>query len=251
MTYKDKIQIGDATLYLGDCLDILPTLDKVDCVVTDPPYGTTKNEWDNKLNLEILWNHFKSICKNNCAYIFTASQPFTTDLINSNRAWFKYEWIWDKINRYSNFLDSNIKPMKRHENIIIFYDNQPIFNKQCGTGKPYKAKRSGKLYEGFGEYSNINGENFGSRNPYSIIHIKADKKDNKHPSQKPVELMEYLSLTYTNEQETILDPFMGSGTTGVAALKLGRKFIGIEIDETYFKIAVERISKEANQLKMF
>jgi len=250
----EPVIIGDAELWLGDCLDILPTLGKVDAVITDPPYGITQCEWDIMPNLKKLWDGLKLIGKDNCAYVFTASQPFTTDLINSNRAWFKYEWIWEK-NKAVGFLDCRIKPMKLHENIIIFYQETPCYNPQFYFGEPYIRGYVDRTPTSKGVYGNtkpsfVSSED-GSRFPKSIIKDIGVEQRTEHPSQKPIALMEYLIRTYSNESDTILDPFMGSGTTGVAALKLGRKFIGIEISEQYFDIACNRIETEYNQLKLF
>lgn len=240
-------------LYCGDCLEILPLLnDKVDLVLTDMPYGITNCEWDNVPDLKKLWNILKKISKYNTVYVFTASQPFTTDLINSNRKWFKYEWIWDKC-QPTNFFLVKKQPMKVHENILIFYNKFNIYN----------SINENKTINRFGNDSPSKSECYGSKGinykinvgyPRTIIKFRKynnlDKKGNLHPTQKPDELFEYLLITYSNRNQLILDPFLGSGTTAVACEKLNRRWIGIEISEKYCSIAKKRIEAEASQIKM-
>jgi site-specific DNA-methyltransferase (adenine-specific) len=224
-------------LFCGDCLEIMPTLtDKVDAIITDLPYGTTACAWDEVIPFTPMWAEVKRILKPNGVFVTTASQPFTSKLIMSNLEWFKYCWVWNK-SLMGNFLLAKIQPLKIHEDICIFSQNGHIFNPIMTRGK-YRAKGGGR--------SNIwnmpittqtkNNEYY----PVSILDISNAIRQN-HPTQKPVSLYEYLILTYTNPDNTILDICMGSGTTGVACVNLGRNFIGIEKDPGYFKIAEKRI----------
>lgn len=236
-------------LMQGDCLELMKRIPdgSVDMILCDLPYGTTACSWDSIIPFEPLWEQYRRVIKRNGAIVLTASQPFTTALIASNYEMFKYCWVWDKVNRYTGALQSNKRPMRRHEDVVIFYQNQPTYNKQFRQGKPYSVKRTG----GHGEYhgdAHLDqvriGVNDGNHNPCSVLEIKGDVKTEMglHPTQKPVALMEYLIKTYTNPGETVLDNCMGSGTTGIACKNTGRKFVGIEKDQTYFKLAHDRIN---------
>ena len=232
-------------LMQGDCLERMKEIPSgcVDMVLTDPPYGTTACKWDSIIPLEPMWEQLKRITKPNGAIVMTASQPFTTTLIASNMKMFKQCLVWKK-NVASNFLNANRMHLMRHEDVVVFYGKQPVYNKQFSTGKAYTQKRSGMDDSG-DCYGSINKRtdthNEGKRNPISVIEF--DRETGRHPTQKPVALMEYLIKTYTNEGETVLDFTMGSGTTGVACANLNRDFIGIEKDLAYFNIALERIEK--------
>lgn len=232
-----------ADLMRGDCLERMKEIetDSVDMILTDPPYGTTQCKWDSIIPLDLMWEQLKRIIKPDGIIVMTASQPFTTILIGSNLKMFKDCLVWKK-NVASNFLNANRTHLKRHEDICIFYKKQPTYNKQYIKGKPYENKRSG-IDDGGDCYGKIkkrtNTKNEGKRNPISVLEF--DRETGLHPTQKPVALMEYLIKTYTNENETVLDFTMGSGTAGVAAKNLGRNFIGIELDADYFNIATDRI----------
>jgi site-specific DNA-methyltransferase (adenine-specific) len=246
------------TLHLGDCLDLLSTLEagSVDAIIADLPYGTTACKWDAVIPFEPMWREFRRVTKPNAAIVLTASQPFTTTLIASNIKDFRYCWVWDKVNKCTGALNANRMPMKRHEDIAVFYQASPTYNKQplmkprIGGGKGGKF---GKVYAG-DETPRIGGSVRATiedvpHNPVSILSIKAAGNNNQnglHPTQKPVALMEYLIRTYTNEGEVVLDPTMGSGTTGVACVNTGRRFIGIERDAGYFAIAQRRITEAQN-----
>lgn len=239
-----RLDIKGATLYRGDCLEVMEEIPdgSVDLVLTDPPYGTTACKWDAVIPLDAMWTQLKRIIKPNGATVMTASQPFTSALVMSNPKTFKYCWVWDKVNRYTGMLNANRMPLRRHEDVVVFYSKPPTYNKQWREGKPYNVKRTGE-YSGLGEHHAVNGVNEGKHNPCTILDIKADNKLEMglHPTQKPVALMEYLIKTYSNPGDTVLDFTMGSGTTGVACVNLGRKFIGIERDEQYHAIAAARI----------
>ena len=237
-------------LHLGDCLDVMQGIPdgSVDMVMTDPPFGTTACKWDSVIPFEPMWAQLKRITKPNGAIVLMASQPFTSSLIMSNVAMFRYEWIWDKVNKYTGALNANKMPMKRHENIAVFYSKLPAYNKQFRSGKPFNSKNNGGhgVHTVYGKGAESRQTiNTGNHNPCSVLQIKGDNKKEAglHPTQKPVALMEYLIRTYTNPGETVLDFTMGSGTTGVAAANTGRRFIGIEMDADYFTIAQARIRK--------
>jgi DNA modification methylase len=230
-------------LLLGDCLEILPTLsdNSVDMVLVDLPYGTTACKWDSIIPLDKLWEQYNRICKENGAMVFTAAQPFTTILAASNIDNFRYEWIWEKP-QGTNPMNSKVMPLKSHENILVFYRKKCTYNPQMWYSTPYSGFSSNvsKIGEVYGSAQSKHRHNpEGSRYPKTILKFRQEK--GLHPTQKPVALMEYLIKTYTNPDDVVLDNTMGSGTTGVAAVQSGRDFIGIEMDEEYYKIAKERI----------
>ena len=246
-------------LRLGDCLEIMKTIEdnSIDAIICDLPYGTTACKWDSVIPFEPLWKQYKRIIKDNGAIVLFGSQPFTATLVNSNTKMFKYEVIWEK-DKASNFMLAKRQIQKYHENILIFYDKQCTYN-------PIKWKSNkisnigGKSRKRFKEGSVVGNVKIDRyipssklRYPKSIIKVntpKANDKDNKclHPTQKPLELLEYLVKTYTNKNDTILDNTMGSGTTMLACKKLGRNGIGIEKEEKYFKIAQERVNSFAQE----
>jgi len=236
-------------LMQGDCLEIMPTLadGSVDMILADPPYGTTACKWDSVIPLEPMWEQLKRVIKPNGAIVMTASQPFTTTLIASNMAMFKYCWVWEK-SKATGHLNAKRRPLVKHEDIVVFYTNQPTYNPQglIKKDKPTVSKgnrgnkgsgSSGECY-GLADKDAIQAH---TNYPLSITKHKVDMKAKFHPTQKPVALMEYLIKTYTDEGETVLDFAMGSGTTGVACANLGRDFIGIEMDLDYFNIALTRL----------
>jgi DNA modification methylase len=240
----------DVQLYLGDCLEIMKNISdaSIDLLLVDLPYGTTACKWDSIIPLEDLWKHYNRICKKNAAMVFTAAQPFTTILGASNIENLRYEWIWEK-SQGTNPMNAKIMPLKSHENILVFYRERPVYNPQMWLGKPYSgfSSETAKIGEVYGKAQSKHRDNpEGTRYPKTIIKCKQEK--GLHPTQKPVDLMEYLIKTYSNENDIVLDNTMGSGTTGVAAVKNGRNFVGIEKDDVYFKIASERISAEKNKI---
>ena len=228
----------------GDCLELMKDIpDKsIDAIIADLPYGTTACKWDTIIPFEPLWEQYERVIKDNGVIALTASQPFTTKLINSNINLFKYESIWEK-SKATGFALCNKRPMKAHENVCIFYKKQPTYNPQKTEGKPYKQKLGTQESKEFSTGTKRNDNTTGLRYPRSVVYFKTAESEKKqvHPTQKPVALFEYLIKTYTNEGETVLDNTMGSGTTGVACINTNRKFIGIELDEKYFKIAKDRI----------
>ena len=236
----------DIKLYKGDCLEIMKNIPdgSVDMVLCDLPYGTTACKWDIIIPFEPLWEQYKRIIKDNGAIVLFGSEPFSSQLRMSNLKMYRYDWIWQKTVA-SNFALSNKQPQKKHENIMVFYKKQPTYNPQMEKGKAYIDKRSNGTRNVFvGTESNFKKQpikNEGTRYPSSIQKFSNGNNKNVHPTQKPVELLEYLIKTYTDENEVILDNCMGSGSTGVACKNLNRNFIGIELDETYFNIAKDRI----------
>jgi site-specific DNA-methyltransferase (adenine-specific) len=241
-------------LMQGDCLVRMAEIPdgSVDMVLTDPPYGTTACKWDSVIPFEPMWDQLKRVTKKNGAIVMTASQPFTSALVMSNVKMFKYEWVWEKAVG-SNFAALKYQPMKEHENVLVFSDGthgyHPIMQPRKGAGKARLAycNNGSKTGETTGSlnFKGYTPETYDPdwRNPSSVQYFNnREKGRGLHPTQKPVALMEYLIKTYTNEGETVLDFTMGSGTTGVAAKNLNRRFIGIEMDETYFQIAKDRIN---------
>lgn len=225
----------------GDCLKLLSELadNSVDMILTDPPYGTTENTWDKRVPLDLMWEQFNRVIKPNGAIVMFAQMPYGTELICSNKKMFRYEWIWEK-SCAVGFLNANKMPLRAHENILVFYKSLPTYNPQFTQGKPYKSTNAPTTI--YGSYARTETVNNGTRYPRDVIKMSRDS-NGTHPTQKPVALCEYLIRTYTNEGETVLDPFMGSGSTGVAAINTGRGFIGIELDEKYYELAKQRLTK--------
>ena len=240
----------------GDCIEKMKDIpdNSIDMVLCDPPYGTTACKWDSIIPLEPMWEQLKRVIKPNGAIVMTASQPFTTTLIASNMKMFKYCWVWEKT-MASNFALAKKQPFKKHEDICVFYQKQPVYNPQMESGKSYTDRRStGARNASVGIDAGVKRvpiENTGTRYPSSVQKFSNGNNGNVHPTQKPVALIEYLIKTYTNEGETVLDFAMGSGSTGVACVKTNRNFIGIELDESYFNIAKERIENTNVQLELF
>lgn len=241
-------------LYNGDCLEEMKKIPdgSVDLVLTDPPYGTTACKWDTVIDIDKMWMELKRIVKPNGAIILTASEPFASKLRLSNLEMYKYDWKWKK-NRPVGFVNAKLKPLKSYEDVLVFSlgktsngnNNNMTYNPQdlvpCNKkGTQTKSKHGQNTYhrpshdKGYTqEYTNY---------PIDILEVNEKGLGKKvHPTQKPVPLMEYLVKTYTNEDDTVVDFTMGSGTTGVACKNLSRNFIGIELDEEYFQIAKERI----------
>ena len=218
----------------------------IDMILCDLPYGTTACKWDNVIPFEPLWAQYNRIIKENGAIVLFSQMPFTAKLTDSNIKHFRYEWVWQK-EKGTGFLNANKMPLKIHENILVFYKKLPTYNPQMRTGfAPYidKRKKKRKHSRIYGEQKQVITISNGERYPIDIVEFKRDK-EKLHPTQKPVELLEYLIKTYTNEGETVLDNCMGSGSTGVAAIKSGRKFIGMEKEIKYFEIAKRRIDNAA------
>ena len=217
----------------------------VDMILCDLPYGTTASKWDEIIPFEPLWEQYDRVIKNNGAIVLTASQPFTTKLIMSKSDWFRYTWVWDKKKAGNIFLTKK-QPMKIHEDIVVFSKKPHFYNPQMVKRDKVKKSKNYGTGESFGGTREKEDKVYTYTHTYpkSIIEFSnARQKGKVHPTQKPVELFEYLIKTYTNEGETVLDNCMGSGTTGVACKNLNRNFIGMELDEGYFEIAKKRIAE--------
>lgn len=247
--YKEEtLGLSGVSLYQGDCLEVMRDLpdNSVDLVLTDPPYGTTAHKWDTIIPLEPMWEQLNRVTKENAAVLIFGSQPFTTTLISSNLKMFRYEYIWLK-ERGQNFVHAKKLFMKAHENICVFYKKLPTYNPQM-TKAPEKNIRKPQYNKNNSDFYKVKDKKHSEdydptlRYPLSYgLFSSGRARDKVHPTQKPVELLEYMIKTYTNEGETVLDFTMGSGSTGVACKNLNRNFIGIELDEEYFKIAKERM----------
>lgn len=305
------------TIYNEDCLDTMKRMPDgfVDLVLTDPPYAITANRWDVALDLESLWREVKRIARDGAVFVFTASQPFTTDLINSNRKWFKYEWIWEKSN-FSNQMNAKHQPLKIHENIIVFYKGREDLMVEFGKYVKEQRRKLGLSLKQVGELCNRpwyhrgghmffeTGMSLPSKaeylklkdvlqldnrfdeitiartyNPQGVVPVnritrqgvkvtdnigggvratayqqeftnypksiqKFPNETGLHPTQKPLTLMNYLVRTYSNQSDTVYDPFMGSGTTAKACKDLRRNYIGSEISKEYCEIAEKRLKQE-------
>lgn len=235
-------------LHHGDCLELMRGIPdgSVDMVLCDLPYGTTACKWDTVIPFEPLWEQYRRVAKPNAAIVLTASQPFTTALIASNMKMFKQCLIWDKV-APRGFLNAKKMHLNRHEEIAVFYAKPPTYNPEMTVRGNVRNKGSYNNKKGDGDMVYGAFKNQYSRNneyyPTSILRFSnAIQLGKTHPTQKPVALMEYLIRTYTNEGDTVLDNCMGSGTTGVACMNTGRRFIGIEMDAGYFEIARDRIA---------
>lgn len=252
--------MSNIKLLNGDCLKLMKDIpdESIDMILCDLPYGTTKNKWDTSINLELLWEQYKRVIKHKGCVALFCQTPFDKVLGSSNLEMLKYEWIWEKP-MATGRLNCNFAPMKAHENILIFSkgsacyvknkDNSMTYNPQMTKGEPYKSisGRPSTNYDTKWSKQQLTINN-GTRYPRSIQKFAHDK-EKLHPTQKPVALLEYLIKTYTNENDIVLDNCMGSGSTGIACINTNRNFIGIELDENYFKIAKERIEKAEIILK--
>lgn len=253
-------------LRLGDCLEVMKTIkdNSIDAIITDIPYGTTACKWDSVIPFDLMWKQLNRIIKSNGAIVLFGSEPFSSALRMSNIKNYKYDWVWEK-SMPSGMATAKFMPMKYHEIISVFVNSgKPTYNKimseRSEIGK-VRLKNSGKILNGTNVGSHISKAEISGTyseysktkvNPKSIIKIKSVPNCNGtklHPTQKPISLMEYLIKTYTNENETVLDFTMGSGTTMIACQNTKRNGIGIEQDEKYFKIAEQRIKQ--NEYKLF
>lgn len=233
-------------IFLGDCLEIMKEIESstMDMILCDLPYGTTCCSWDSVISFEPLWAEYERVIKPNGAIVLFSAQPFTAVLACSNLKLFRYEWIWEKPNA-TGFLNAKKQPLRAHESILIFYKSQPTYNPQKTFGHERKTtKRKDVGSEHYGKQLRNQAYDSTERYPRSVQVFSSDKqKQAFHPTQKPVSLCEYLIRTYTNEGELVLDNTMGSGTTGVACINTGRRFIGIEKDEGYFTTAKMRLDE--------
>lgn len=242
----------------GDCLTEMQTLIdegiKVDLILTDPPYGTTQCKWDAIIPFDEMWDCINKLTKKRTPVLLFGNEPFSSHLRLSNLKNYRYDWIWDKKSG-SNFLNANRMPLPAHEIISVFYEKAPLYVPQKRyVGKQYNRPIIAKDHEVYGDVKERTPYiDDGYRFPLSVIECNKNKTEvnnsvRKHPTQKPVDLLEYLIRTYTNEEDTVLDFTMGSGSTGVACRNTNRNFIGIELDKDYFNIAKKRCNEYQRRL---
>ena len=243
-------------LIKGECLEQMKLIPSgsIDAIITDPPYGTTQCKWDSVIPFKPMWEQLSRIIKPNGAILLFGSEPFSSALRMSNIKNYKYDWVWEK-SQATNFLNAKKQPLRAEENILVFYKKQPTYNPQMTKGKSYNKgiRKKQTKDDVYGSFNQTEVKSEGNRYPRDVLYFKTAETEGKtfHKTQKPVKLMEYLIKTYTNENETVLDFTMGSGTTGVACKNLGRDFIGIEMDDKYFDIAKKRIEKHTTQERLF
>tara|TARA_R110002126_G_scaffold288869_1_gene443111 strand:- start:1306 stop:2088 length:783 start_codon:yes stop_codon:yes gene_type:complete len=252
----------------GDCLEVMKEIPdgSIDAIITDPPYGTTSCKWDSVIDLDLMWEQLNRIIKPNGVVVLFAQQPFTSVLVCSNLKKYRHKFVWEK-DKCANFMIAKSQPLKYTEDVLVFCSYGFLQNQYKNTIGTYNPQMTYVSKDNFNK-GQIRGEtlkelsfrptntdfksdpnkNPKSRFPKDRINFNVPKKGKVHPTQKPVELMEYLIKTYTNENETVLDFTMGSGSTGVAAQNLNRNFIGIENDANYFEIAKDRINKSPDLL---
>jgi DNA modification methylase len=248
------------TLHLGDCLEVMKRIPdgSVDMVLCDLPFGTTRCRWDVIVPFEPLWRHYKRVIKPNGAILLFGQTPFDKVLGCSNLSWLRYEWIWEKT-QATGFLNAKRAPMKAHENVLVFYRKQPTYHVFKTTGhSPINSYTKRAVVQNrttvYGAVRrDVSGGGETDRYPRSVVTFSSDKQRNKlngtiHPTQKPLALCEYLIKVYSNEGEIVLDNCMGSGTTCLAAKNTERRYIGIERDEAYFRIAQQRVEGTAATL---
>lgn len=253
-----KITNDQYLLYLGDCLEDMNYIPdaSVDMILCDLPYGTTACKWDTVIPFEGLWAQWERLIKPTGAIVLFGSQPFTSLVVSSNPAWFRYEWVWHK-HRPTGFLMAKHRPLKAHENILVFSQapatsikgkSSMRYNPQ-GLVECKRVVKHNQLHRTTTSGGNIGESSTGEYTgyPWSVVSFNKITSNAVHPTQKPVDLCEYLIRTYTNEGEIVLDNCMGSGTTGVACANSGRRFIGVEKDQNYFDIASQRISEAYNK----
>lgn len=246
-------------IYLENCLSTLSKIkdESIDLFLQDTPFGVTQNEWDIVPNFEKMWPEWTRVGKKNAAYLFFGTQPFVSDLINSNRKMFRYDLIWYK-RLASGFLNSSKMPLRNHESVLVFYRKLPTYNPQMGIGIRKKGKvkneRLNSNYNKFGgdDVFHTYDDN-GTRYPQSVLDFSnGDRQtDSDHPTQKPIDLIRYLIKTYSNEGDLVFDGYMGSGTTAAACIEENRKFIGSELNKEYFDISQKRIANLLIAPKLF
>jgi site-specific DNA-methyltransferase (adenine-specific) len=239
--YRDEY----ATIYHGDCREILPQLEPVDLVLTDPPYNVTQNKWDKFDFIPQWWAHMRRLAKN--AVVMTAQQPFTSEMVLSNRQWFRWADVWHKTQARGH-LNAKVMPLREHEDILVFGPNRVTYNPQLRSKPSYNVRPNTPRTKGTANYGThgLTSQRtvaLDESYPRSVVRFE-NSQEGLHPTQKPLALFAYLLMTFTNHRDTILDPFTGSGTTLRAAKDLGIKAIGVEIEEKYCEIAAKRMAQE-------
>lgn len=254
---------GSPLVLSGDCLQVMATLEagSVNAIITDLPYGTTACKWDSVIPFAPLWEQARRVLKPNGVFVTTASQPFTTTLIASNLAAFKYCWTWNK-GKAGNFATAKIQPLRVTEDVVVFAFGRPTYNPQMTAALAENKRQRDRAYaakedtthgiaSGVFKVSEFHDED--TRYPTNLLNFKSTEGEcnnlnRVHPTQKPLELMRYLVRTYTNPGDTILDPCCGSGTTGVAAQAEGRNCVLIEREEKYLEITRQRLLANAGDV---
>lgn len=242
-----------AEIHHGDCLEVMGQLPpkSVNLICTDLPYGTTSCAWDTPIDLDFLWSEYKRLLAPGGCVVLFGSMPFTAVLVASNRKWFKDHLVWNKGKCGSPGL-AKVRPMRTHEDILIFAPGRTVYNPQMETGKPYSRKSKNpegyvgrKNDHGYGLKPRTEFSNEGTRYPKSVLDMPRDfsAQQQVHAAQKPVYLLEWLIKTYSNAGDTVLDSAMGSGSTGIACINTGRAFIGIDIDENHVELTRARIGE--------
>ncbi|MFT3806061.1 DNA-methyltransferase [Arenimonas sp.] len=247
-----RVVIGSATLYLGDCRDILPTLPKVDAVITDPPYGTTRCRWDVAIPFSELWLAIRCVTGRSVPILMFGAEPFSSALRQSNLGEFKFDWIWEKP-KASGHLNAKRQPLRAHEIVSVFCAGPAPYFPQKTQGHERKSAFKGAHLQTDVYGRTAQGVSYDSteRYPRTVLRFSQDtQRSSEHPTQKPVALMEYLVKTHSAMGSSVIDPFMGSGTTGVACMNLGRSFIGIERESKYFDIACRRIEEACRNQRL-
>lgn len=249
-------------LFEEDCIECMKRIPdaSIDMILCDLPYGMTQNKWDSYIPLDLLWEQYLRIIKPNGAIVLTSQGLFTAKLIISQQKYFKYKWIWEK-SKPTNFLNAKKQPLRKHEDVCVFYKKQPTYHPQMTQGKPYnKGFRKNQLSGSYGDFQSVHVVSDGERYPTDIIYIKTAECEGEvvHPTQKPVELGRYFVRTYSEPGDVILDNTFGSGSFLVAALMEGRNFIGIEKNENvalfkkkeinYIDVAKNRLLKAWKKL---
>lgn len=246
---RDTVTIVNCDMFSDDGLLSIPD-NFINAIITDFPYGTLnkRNHWDQVIDYERFWKESNRICTKTSPIISTAQMPFTAFLVSTNYRDFKYTLVWEK-SKATGYLNAKKQPLRAHEDIVVFYSKQCTYNPQMSKGKPYNkgcAVRDTLAY-GKQDKAILVKNDSGDRYPRSVQYfVTAENEGKLHPTQKPLALFEWLVKTYTNKNDIVLDPCMGSGTTAIACIKTGRKFIGFEKDPIYFKSAKNRIIKELN-----
>jgi site-specific DNA-methyltransferase (adenine-specific) len=235
------------TIICGDCLEVMKEIPEksIHMILCDLPYGVSENKWDIIIPLDKLWEQYERIITDNGAIVLTANMFFSYQLIHSNPKLFRYDLVWIKTIGSGN-LNVGHRPLRMHENILVFYKNKPTYNEQTTVGKPYRISRKADTYNGagYGEQKDVLKINDGTRHATSVLKYSNPRTKGGHPTQKPVELFEWLIKTYTNENEIVLDNCIGSGTTAVACINTDRNYIGIELEQKYVNMSNERIASQ-------
>lgn len=248
---------GKKEILLGDCLELMKDIPNgsIDMILCDLPYGTTQNKWDSVIDLDKLWEEYYRIIKDNGAIVLTSQGIFTAKLILSNKKDFKYKIVWIK-SKATNFLNAKKQPLRKHEDICVFYKKQPTYNPQMTNGEAYdKGIRKDQYTGSYGDFKPRHVKSNGKRYPTDIVayeeqtiddfvYVKTAESEGKvyHPTQKPIALCEYLIKTYTNKGDLVLDNTAGSGTTAIACLNTKRQFIVMEKEQKYYDIILRRVA---------